>query len=141
CWGSGLAGKLGDGTENDHATPSSVPGLTSVVQIETGLAHTCALLSDGSVSCWGRNESGESGQPMASSAMCGTGTPFPCIRSPMPVAGLPRAVGISIGGNTSCAALEDGRVMCWGANSNGGLGIGTSDSDPHPSPTAVLAIP
>ena len=68
CWGSNLNGQLGVKTPEMcgsfgpcSTTPIAVAGLTSVVAIALGKAHTCALAKDGSVLCWGQNGHGEIG--------------------------------------------------------------------------------
>ena len=37
-------------------------------------------------------------------------------------------VSVAVGSYHTCAALKDGRVMCWGDNTFGELGIGTTDA-------------
>ena len=58
CWGAGTSGQLGDGYEADSSIPVLVSGVTDLVAIAAGGAHTCALLSDASVACCVRDESG-----------------------------------------------------------------------------------
>jgi alpha-tubulin suppressor-like RCC1 family protein len=71
CWGGNYDGQLGYGnTENigDDELPSSVgfvsvtttPGVT-VTSLTAGQQHVCALLSDGTVRCWGDNAEGQLG--------------------------------------------------------------------------------
>lgn len=54
CWGANEAGQLGDGTTTTHPSPVAV---RSVPANATGLAlgreHSCAILADRSVKCWG----------------------------------------------------------------------------------------
>ena len=67
CWGSGERGGLGYGTtENigDDETPASAGDVDvggPVTDIDIGFLHTCALLEDGRVRCWGRGENGALG--------------------------------------------------------------------------------
>ena len=59
CWGrNGNSGKLGDGTTTNRNTPTQTSSLgigRTAVAISSGSSHTCAILDDGSVSCWGFN--------------------------------------------------------------------------------------
>lgn len=122
CWGYGLYGELGDGTNVVvRATPSNVLGVTDAVEVAAGDSSTCARHVDGSVSCWGRNESGQQGDgtTMASA-------------SPAPVPGLANARRVAVGGE-GCSLLDDRTVACWG-------GLGHRSHDPHPMPTTVSGL-
>jgi alpha-tubulin suppressor-like RCC1 family protein len=67
CWGSNGVGQLGDGTTTDSPTPVTVVGLngaktlTGAVQVVAGNGFNCALLSNGTVACWGGNFAGQLG--------------------------------------------------------------------------------
>jgi alpha-tubulin suppressor-like RCC1 family protein len=130
CWGStdGERGLLGDGTSVDHYAPAPVPSLHGVVDIAVDSEHSCALMGDGTVSCWGLNDFGQLGD--------GTGQ-----HRLVPVAalGITSAVQIATGAKVSCAVLRDGTVRCWGLNFTGALGIGVIDSH-HATPTAVSGL-
>ncbi|MBK7322573.1 MAG: S-layer homology domain-containing protein [Candidatus Microthrix sp.] len=52
CWGSNTDGQLGDGTNANRSTPTTVPGLTGVTAITAGPYYSCALKQGGTVSCW-----------------------------------------------------------------------------------------
>jgi alpha-tubulin suppressor-like RCC1 family protein len=79
------------------------------------------LLTNGSVQCWGKNDSGQLGD--------GTQT---FRATPVTVAGLSDVVALtsSLAGN--CAIVRDGTLRCWGDNSSGQLGDGTTMNRPAP---------
>jgi len=66
CWGFGGDGRLGYGNTNtigDDETPASVRPVDlgtghTATAITAGSAHTCAILEDGSLLCWGQNSNG-----------------------------------------------------------------------------------
>src|SRR5205814_2966436 len=62
CWGANYTGQLGDGTMGGYSVaPVTVHNLTTVIRAATGGYHSCALLSDHTVNCWGRNQDGQLG--------------------------------------------------------------------------------
>ena len=139
CWGKNYNGQLGDGTGGDYTndynrnTPTQTSNLgtgRTAVAISSGDRHTCAILDDGSVSCWGNNDGGQLGDgtttqrntPTQTSSL-GTGR---------------TAVAISSGGYHTCAILDDASVSCWGSNSDGQLGDGTSTNRNTPTQTSSL---
>jgi alpha-tubulin suppressor-like RCC1 family protein len=129
CWGANDSGQVGAGhTSPLGSPPVSVTGLTNAVAITAGADHTCALLADGTVRCWGRNSEGQLGD--------GTTTDR---SSPVSVAGLSNAVAITAGADHTCALLADGTARCWGFNTDGELGEGTS-SLPRSVPSTVSGL-
>lgn len=59
CWGENGFGELGGGTVGENATrPIKVEGLRDVVALASGRFHNCALLENGTVSCWGEERRG-----------------------------------------------------------------------------------
>jgi hypothetical protein len=79
--------------------------------VAAGNAHACALMTDGTVRCWGANYRGQLGD--------GTTT----YRSaPVEVEGLRDIQAITAGDRHTCALRRDGTVWCWGSNDLGQLG-------------------
>jgi alpha-tubulin suppressor-like RCC1 family protein len=63
CWGSNDFGNIGDGTLQDKSTPTtiSVGSGRTALAVSCGKQHTCAILDDDSVKCWGYNFEGQLG--------------------------------------------------------------------------------
>jgi hypothetical protein len=130
CWGRNTRGQLGDGTSNTFSsTPVPVSGMTNAAAVSGGGWHTCALLQDGRVQCWGENDHGQ------------IGSTLPFSNVPVTVAGITNAVAISTGVYHSCAVLADGTTRCWGTNDNGQLGNGTTVSSSSPVQVSSLSSP
>ncbi len=127
CWGSNLRGQISQGffapglSEPRLSPDSSVGGVTQL-QIVAGELHTCALVTDGEVECWGRNDEGQLGDGTTTSSRTAVG-----------VVGLDDAVALCVGEHHSCAVIADGTVQCWGDNAAGQLGdpyFGSSSTSP-----------
>jgi alpha-tubulin suppressor-like RCC1 family protein len=133
CWGRNWAGQLGDGTSTDRDTPTQTSSLgtdRTAVAITAGKFHTCAILDDGSVSCWGYNGYGQLGDGTTTNRNTPTQTS---------TLGTDRtAVAITAATRHTCAILDDGSVSCWGYNSKGQLGDGTSTDRDTPTQTSSL---
>jgi alpha-tubulin suppressor-like RCC1 family protein len=129
CWGSNEYGQLGDGTDTDSTTPVTVMSdgenvLSGVTAISVGLYHTCALITNGTVLCWGNNEINQLGN--------GTGddeystTPVTVMSDGENVLTGVTALS-STNGDHTCALTTAGTVKCWGYNGYGQLGNQTDD--------------
>lgn len=135
CWGANASGQLGNGGNTDSNAASNVLGLSTEVRaISSGGVHSCALLSNGNVRCWGNNSSGQLGTGDTESR-----------NSPTLVMGLSAtAIAIEAGAHHTCALLNTGDVQCWGGNGDGQLGDGGNASRGTPArvnlPTRAIAI-
>ena len=95
----------------------------TAISVDAGAEHTCAILNDGSVKCWGRNSGGELGLGASGSR----GELPNQMGDNLPAVNLgtgKNAVAIAAGDHWSCALLNDSSVKCWGHNSRGQLGLG-----------------
>ena len=133
CWGYGTSGQLGyaaTDTIGDDETPGAAgpvdlgPGRTARA-ISAGSVHTCAVLDDGSVRCWGYGEDGRLGT--ASTRTIGDDE-TPGSTPPVDLGPGRTALAVSAGAGHTCALLDDGSVRCWGYGANGRLGYGSRDS-------------
>lgn len=107
-------------------TPTAVTLPGNATRVAVGLDHACALLTSGSVYCWGANDAGQLGRPGGSSA------------TPVAVSGGFNFTAISAGAEHTCAIeAGTGVIGCWGANGTGQLGDGTTEDRDHP--VAVIA--
>ena len=144
CWGFGADGRLGYGDTNAvGSTPQTLPGNHGVVPlgghkataISAGDSHTCAILDDGSVRCWGFGGNGELGYGNPANAG-NTPATTPDKEGAVYLGANRHAVAISAGGAHTCAILDNGSVLCWGYAADGRLGYGnTSNAGDTPATT------
>lgn len=128
CWGRNNLGQLGAGDFNNSSSPRGVTGLSNVATISAGGGYqVCALLTDATARCWGRNDFGQ----------LGTGTAGTNEATPQTVTGLAGITNITSGNGWSCAALSSGNPKCWGFNYYGALAQGFADSLSTTRPTPL----
>ncbi len=132
CWGAGGFGQLGYGntdTIGDGEAPSSTgpvdlgAGRTALA-VTAGANHTCAVLDDGSVRCWGLGDLGQLGS--ATTETIGDNE-TPATVGPVDLGAGRTATAVTAGANHTCALLDDATVRCWGAGGSGRLGYGSND--------------
>ncbi len=132
CWGMNWAGQFGLGAAAISTffstPPTTVPGLSGVVQVAMGSGFTCARRANGTVVCFGQNDLGQLGD--------GTTTQRP---SPTLVPGLNGVVALAAGHAHACALKSGGTVACWGLNRSGAVGDGTTTNRSSPVTVAGLS--
>jgi len=117
CWGLNANGKVGDGTALYPETSPMPrdPGLDCVSTVTRGNNHTCAIRTDRSVWCWGRNTYEQAGAPLAESDDCpGVLDATRCVLRPRRVEGIDHVEAVFLGYSRSCAIRSDRTVWCWG---------------------------
>lgn len=126
CWGDNTLGTTGQALSDGGLAGMSpvaveVPGLSDVVDVAAGAANVCALTKSGAVLCWGGNERRQIAP--------GDGGPDPHPTPvPMPLPG--EAAQLSVGFESICARLVDGRVYCRGDDRFDQLGVAAGATDP-----------
>jgi alpha-tubulin suppressor-like RCC1 family protein len=132
CWGDNGDGQLGLGDNVDRKNPDDTINLSlPVIDIAAGGAHTCALLEDMSLICWGENDKGQ----------LGVGTSVPASKPDLSNANsrvFPKDTGIGkfvLGDEHTCALVDTDynpasgmppqgpyTAYCWGTNEFGIIG-------------------
>ena len=129
AWGRNDFGQLGDGTTTTRTTPIAVPNFppanTTITAIAAGGLHSAALLDDGRLYTWGRNDFGQLGDGTETSRSTPTLVPN------FPLAGT-TITTIALGHDNSAVLLDDGSVHTWGRNGFGQMGDGSNDTTPTP---------
>jgi alpha-tubulin suppressor-like RCC1 family protein len=128
CWGLNDSAQLGNGrAEPDSAPrpePTAVVGLADVVQLSAGGSHTCAVLADGAVRCWGWGDLGQLGGAATTPCTVAGSPPFRCALAPVAVPELTGAAAVAAGRWHTCAVLRAGGIRCAGRNDEGQAGLG-----------------
>ena len=120
CWGFNQLGEVGDGTTGNKIMPTKIvlPGAATAISSKgvylggvTYSAHTCVILLDQSVWCWGGNANGELGQGDTA-----------VYAGPVKVKNLASINRIAVGGAHTCAVNANNDLYCWGRNTSGQIG-------------------
>jgi alpha-tubulin suppressor-like RCC1 family protein len=149
CWGDDTYGELGSGSTSDAATcsfgpcsptPVEVTGISDAIGISVGDGAACALLSGGTVTCWGLDADGELGDAGAglgdtdgglgdtdgglgdtdgglgdTDGGLGDTVAWPSSSTPVAVSGLSGVTAVSVNAlGDTCALLTDATIQCWG---------------------------
>ena len=128
CWGYNNYGQLGNGPTTASASniPVPVSAISAPVRLAAGYWHTCALLSDGAMRCWGLDHDGQLGDRRRTPTYTPNrwpvnviGTPGVVWKSSDPskatISGRGLATGLAIGNTTitatSPALIDDNAVL------------------------------
>lgn len=117
CWGQDFVGQVGDDAalvDRSRPTPVALPRGRRATQVSAGASHSCAVLDDGAIACWGWALSGRLGDGSTQGEQ-----PIP-VKVDLPAGRVARSV--SAGGFHTCAVLDDASAWCWGSDDEGQLG-------------------
>jgi alpha-tubulin suppressor-like RCC1 family protein len=144
CWGNNADGQLGSGS----AVPSKTNGTSTAIivkkdaltplgsnasigaSLSLGGAHSCALVSDRSVWCWGRNTMGQLG-------IGNTNATYFASKVTAFGAGSD-VLGVSAGKEHTCYLRWGGEVNCAGNQLGGRLGNNNTGAGNQSTPVQVL---
>lgn len=125
-------GKQATGTpEGEAPRPGSDRKGEVRVQVSVGAGHSCALVANSELYCWGDNRYGQLGDGSQRSRQAAG-----------PVRGSSALVAVSSGKGHTCAIDRRAQLWCWGDNRFGQLGLGPVSLRRSfvPTPTRVGGI-
>ena len=125
CWGRNTSGECGVVGVDRLLSPTPVTGIGSGLgAIAAGTWHTCAVVPDGTVRCFGRNSDGQ----------LGMGSDGQFEATPQVVFNVTGATFLMAGDDHTCALTTSGTMWCWGDGFLGELGDGVGQGSPSPVP-------
>ncbi|MBB5031505.1 RCC1 domain-containing protein [Prosthecobacter vanneervenii] len=134
AWGLNSSGQIGDNSTTNRLVPvavntasgtSALAGKT-IALLAGGTQHSLALCTDGSLTAWGNNASGQIGDNSTTSRLVPT-----TVNTDNGISALAGKTVTSIvaGSAHNLAQTADGSLAGWGANSNGQIGDNTTSND------------
>ena len=162
CWGSNSHGQLGRAGGEDIGDDEPVDAVEPlrfaepIAQVVCGTRHSCARSELGSVWCWGADSAppcgggiscwwGSVGAGILGAGLAdgGDSSEGPADSTAALTLGGP-ARSLCAGPSQTCAVVDDGALVCWGANVDGELGLGHREpvgDDEPPHPTGRVDVP
>jgi len=133
CWGANFAGQLGNSGRTGLSLSPVQEGTTAAnwKETATGRDHSCAVKTDGTLWCWGRDNSLQLGDGAGST------------NQPTPVQEATAATDwktVTAGLFHTCATKTNNTLWCWGEDGDGQLGNGAVTGQQHtPSQESTAA--
>jgi alpha-tubulin suppressor-like RCC1 family protein len=137
CWGENNYGQLGlgdtvnrgDNTAAGHQMGSQLAPVALgtgryAVALSVGYWHSCAVLDDGTVKCWGDNQYGQLGLGSSVATVGGQSGQMGDSLSAVNLGSSLKVVQVAAGYAHTCVLLQEGAIKCWGYNGEGQLGLG-----------------
>ena len=130
CWGYYLDGRLGTSQSSNVVVPAATSSLAgTAATVSAGGAHTCVVLTNGTLTCFGKNHRGQLGR--AANLLAND--------TPTSVSISNTATAVTTGTDFTCAVLTSGSVECFGVNGSGQLGAGSTSTN-RATPGAVVGL-
>jgi alpha-tubulin suppressor-like RCC1 family protein len=130
CWGRNTDGQIGAGTIGEAKLAPAVVGASGFSDnIAGGVNHTCAIKTDKTLWCWGKNANNQLGDNTTTDRL-----------TPTQIGADADWALVSLGNLSSCALKTDGSLWCWGLNSSGQLGLGDYAQRKVPTPVPGGAV-
>ncbi len=123
CWGNNTYSQLAVGNTTSVYTAKQTAILPlNVTEYSLGLSHGCALLTDGTIYCWGRNNLNQIADGSASATVDPAVSPSGFSNN---------FTSVKSGDNHSCALTSTGQVYCWGDHTYGQAGTCVASNVPQ----------
>lgn len=118
CWGTNTSSAVGNGAPDGTVVPlpTALPGNHHFTSIDSYGTHTCGIEQDGSIWCWGRNDTGQAGNGQSIDASV-----------PVQLDSTETFVQVTTGAHHTCARTQAGATLCTGDGQYGQLGTGMLD--------------
>jgi alpha-tubulin suppressor-like RCC1 family protein len=130
CWGDDHDGEVGDGPGNPEvvAAPVRVGTFEDWAKVSAGREHTCGVRENGKLYCWGLDEDGQVGDGVVNDFR---------VLAPRRIGTFEDWATVGAGDNHTCGVRRNGKLYCWGSNTQGKIGVGSDDFDPVLAPVRV----
>ena len=136
CWGRNQSGQLGQGhsynmgddwNEMSRLRTVNLGRDRTAKRISAGYDHTCAILDNNNLACWGANRFNKLG--IGNSGVKIGDDPYEMGNRLSPTHLVSQdAAYVSLGGHSTCIIKKNGVTYCWGNNAYGTLGLGHRSS-------------
>jgi alpha-tubulin suppressor-like RCC1 family protein len=135
--------RLGNNNTADSSVPvpvdlsaAAAAGQT-VRAISTGGFHSCIVMSDNTVWCWGRGGNGELGNAATADTKVPVEVNLTGIAIPNGVTIDSVSCSDSKKGGSTCISTSNNNIYCWGSGGSGELGDSTNNSRSQPTARVV----
>lgn len=135
-WGENTFSQMGDltlgetytsGVQRLRVQSTPVQVLSDVAQVSLLSDSVCAVKTDGSLWCWGKNHLGQTGAKSGSQRIIEYGVSYPLVTVPTQVADQVTVTAASQ--DSVLAGTQSSELLAWGANNAGQLGLSRDNCD------------